>query len=113
MDAEIISQIRSEVDSETGFTSSHSESSHSEAVDASPFVRNSAVGALPYYAGSEGEEAKRAFLSQAVFIKLSLPPHHMGRDILISDLYNQAMNAGVPRTQWTSFLRARLGANTH
>jgi len=63
---------------------------------------------IQFQAGSTGEELKRLFYSEAVSVKLNLPPRHPGRDVLISDLYNEAMHRKIVKNDWLQFLKKKL-----
>jgi len=54
------------------------------------------------------EANKRQFYAEAVNFKLNLPPNHAGRDILISDLYEDCCKAGVKLEDWGTFIRSRF-----
>ena len=80
LDVEVLSQLRSEVDSDTQSVTGYTGS------EMGGFNLN--IKTIPYQAGSVGEEQKRLFYSEAVNIKMSLPPNHPGREVLIQEIYN-------------------------
>lgn len=97
----MLTNIHSEVDSDNQSSAGFTASNNSEF---GLQIRNP----IAYSAGSGGEELKRLFYSEAVSVKLNLPPSHPGRDVLISDLYNEAMLKKINKNEWEKFIQQRL-----
>ncbi|KAM3127174.1 hypothetical protein pb186bvf_020729 [Paramecium bursaria] len=54
------------------------------------------------------EELKKKFYSLAVQIKLYLPYNHPGKNVLLQDLYNKAIQQKVPQYQWEQFISSEI-----
>ena len=53
------------------------------------------------------ENSKREFYAEAVRIKLSLPRNHPGRDLLISNLFDETIQKKIKRDLWKDFIQEK------
>jgi len=104
-DLEILSQIQSDIDYSDGEESCAGTS----VTSAMPFNFESTLAYKSAAENAENEKMKIKFYSTAVNLKLTLPPNHPGKDILISDLYEKLKNEKVPPEEWNNFLKKEFG----
>lgn len=55
------------------------------------------------------EQNKREFYSEAVSIKLGLPNSHKGREVVISELYEECQRRKIDKKGWANFIREKFG----
>ena len=72
------------------------------------YVKNDINSHSPVKKSFENERNKREFYSEAVRIKLSLPNNHKGREIVISELYDECIAMKIERNQWENFIKTRM-----
>lgn len=56
----------------------------------------------------QNEQEKREFYSEAVRIKLSLPPKHKGRELVISELYEECQRRRLAKKDWERFINEQF-----
>lgn len=59
-------------------------------------------------ANGGNEKRKREFYSEAVRIKLGLPNGHRGRDVVISEIYDECNRLKLEKKSWETFIRDKL-----
>ena len=59
-------------------------------------------------ANGGNEKRKREFYSEAVRIKLGLPNGHRGRDVVISEIYDECNKLKLEKKSWETFIRDKL-----
>lgn len=57
---------------------------------------------------SISEDAKRVFYNLAVCAKLNLPHNHPAKNILIQDIYEEAMAQKIPKQYWDKFIEETI-----
>jgi len=104
-DNEVISQIHSDIEIED------KESSHGGTTVTSGSGVSSQINLVAFKTAKENaksENNKVKFYSLAVNLKLTLPSSHKGKDVLISDLYDECLTEKVPEAGWDNFIRNKL-----
>lgn len=104
-DNEILSQIQSDIDYSERASSHEGTSVTSGAYSFQPDL---VMGRSPSET-AKSESKKIKFYSMAVNNKLLLPSSHPGKDILISDLYDDCLSQKVPEDKWEHFIKVKLG----
>ena len=99
---EVLSQIHSDVSSSFGQSDESSRTTEGETASLSKL---SPARSLQF----DRESKRRYFYTEAVNIKLTLPPNHPGRDYLISELYEECIASNIPRDGYVSFIKEKYG----
>eukprot|EP01017_Pseudomicrothorax_dubius_P010636 TRINITY_DN13821_c0_g1_i3.p1 TRINITY_DN13821_c0_g1~~TRINITY_DN13821_c0_g1_i3.p1 ORF type:complete len:281 (+),score=35.01 TRINITY_DN13821_c0_g1_i3:326-1168(+) len=58
---------------------------------------------------STATEAKKCFFDEAVRLKGLLPSHATTKNLLVTELYDEAIKKGLSRSEWGPFLKKKLG----
>lgn len=99
---EVLSQIGSEIESSVDESDDDSVgTTESETPIFSVITRSDQL---------DREALRRYFYTEAVNIKISLPPNHPGQNYLISDLYDQCMRQNIPKEEYGTFLKRQYNA---
>lgn len=56
----------------------------------------------------EDEPLRKYFYAEAINIKLSLPKTHLGRELPISELYDQCIRLMLPKEEYVNFIKKRF-----
>ena len=75
-----------------------------------PLQNDLSIGRRSVSENARSENKKIKFYSAAVNSKLSLSASHPGKDVLISDLYEECLRQNIPEEQWDKFIKIRLEA---
>ena len=107
-DNEILSQIQSDIeysDKESSYDGTNGTSVTSGVLP----LQTDLLGTRTASEAARAENNKVKFYSTAVNIKLMLPANHSGKDVLISDLYEECLTQKLPENEWENFIKKKVG----
>ena len=99
-DVEVLSQIHSDIDS----MSNPSEDTVGTTESEFNMTKSSVKGGE-----AEREAQRRYFYTEAVNIKLTLPANHPGKNLLISELYDQCVAENIAEENYVLFIKKQYG----
>ena len=81
-------------------------------VDQSEITQRTTISEAPFFCQSQqpgplatSEDLRRYFYAEALSYKMTLPPTHQRKDLLISDLYDQCMEKKIPVDSFVEFIK--------
>ena len=105
VELEVLAEIRSDVDISDEDDGSYQGSSVS---NTKPLRFDRSSGYKAKSEAGKTHNQKMKFYSEAVNIRLDLPPGHPGRELDIGQIYNECLEKGVAETEWKNFLNSKF-----